>query len=162
MKSCFEKNCLEVMTSLLVVIMVMIAVLQLGSGQARAAGSDTTDNPSVASPSYQFTVLPIMGNFSGASTKVGVATFRAHWPMRFLTCHTATRYTSSNSARLKARIVMLGYTSAFSNMSTSGQIVSDAVNKNIADEGNIRVDIMGPGAGITAKDVTLDIAFKRR
>jgi hypothetical protein len=147
----------------IVFMALFVAMLMVTNGDpAFAAGADTTDNPSASSPTYQVIVLPIMGTFTGSSTKVGVARLRAHWPMYVLACHSAVQYTDAKAARLQHRLVYSNGTSVFSNLSSSNQLVSDKVGKTVKDETDIRVDLIGPGAGHTVKNPTLDIAIKRR
>ncbi len=143
---------------------VTTGVVVLGlAAWAIAAGTDTTDNPSVASTGYFQIVLPIPGNYTGASTKVGVAKFRAPWPFRVLSGSSYIRSTDNKAARVHFRAVYSNGTTVFSDMSsTGGQTVSDSVGKNITDESDIRIDVVGPGVGRTATNPTFTLAVKRR
>ncbi len=143
-------------------VITVVIVLALAAW-AIAAGTDTTDNPSVASTGYSQIVLPIPGNYTGASTKVGVVKFRAPWPLRVLSGSSYVRSTDDASARVHLRAVYSNGTSVFSDMSsTGGQTVSDAVGKNLLDESDVRIDLVGPGVGRTATNPTLTLAVKRR
>lgn len=140
-------------------LLTMSLILALGAATAALA---TTANPSPASTGYTPLVIPIMGSYSGATTKTGVIKFKAPNGYRVVAANATARSSSGTSPTLKLR----GKSGAYVNYSgslTAGTVTDLSITSYvITDEVNHQIDLIVGGTSTpTWKDITLMLLLKR-
>lgn len=120
-----------------------------------------TANPSPSSPGYTPMVIPILGSYTGASTKT-VVKFKAPNGYRVVAASATPRSSGGTNPTLK----IVGKTGAYVNYSgsvTAGTTKDLTVTANkITDEAQHQIDlVVGGTATPTWRDITVMLLLKR-
>lgn len=121
-----------------------------------------TRNPSPASPGYTPVVVPIMGNYTGATIKPGVVKFKAPAGFQVVGASATARAATGTNPTCKLRGKSGVYTN-YSGTINVGTTKELAVTTNrITDEVDHQIDIVVGGTSTpTWKDITLMLFLKR-
>lgn len=132
-----------------------------GPGSPVPAANAATANPSPASPGYTPVIVPIMGSYTGASTKT-VVKFKAPNGYRVVAVNATPRASSGTNPTLK----IVGKSGAYVNYSgtvTAGTTKDLTMTTNrLTDEVAHQIDLVVGGTSTpTWKDITLMLLLKR-
>ena len=130
--------------------------------QSPVPAAAATKNPSPASTGYTPVVVPILGTYTGATTKTAIVKWKAPVGFTVVAANATARVSSGTNPTLKLRGKSDTYVN-YSGSLTAGTTKDLSITTNkITDESAVTIDLVVGGTSTpTWKDITLMLLLKR-
>lgn len=122
-----------------------------------------TDNPSVASTTYDIMYVPVYGTWTTSAVAAkAVGAIKVPWPIRIVACHAQLGTATGTDANAAITLVYSNSTTTFPNLSTSSQAGVSTTGVNVTDETTITPKMKLTGTGSSLTNFFVTIFYKRR